>query len=182
MDFDIRFRAFKKGDEVFINNLRQIEEMESNLVGSKIFVSIDREAKWVEDIIMGDNKSAMYFAITEKGNNDIIGYATITDIDYRNGNCNWGGIKLSPSVSRKGYGFQATLKLLKFIFEELRIVRFYGVCQENNNVSVNLMLKAGFKKEGLLRKYSFKNGQHINAWLFGITDDEYGLIKKEYNL
>ena len=182
MEFDIKFRAFKKGDEVFINSLRQNEEMESKIGGSKIFVSIDREAKWVEDIIMKDSASVMYFAITEKDSDEIIGYTSISDIDYRNGKCFWSGIKLSPSVSGKGYGFQTALKVLKYVFEELRMVRCIGNCQEFHSAALNLMLKAGYKKEGLMRKYLYKNGEYINTWLLSMTDDEYKEVKKENNL
>lgn len=182
MEFNIKFRAFEKGDEVFINCLRQNEEMESKLAGSKIFVSIDREAKWVEDIILGDNINRMYFAVTEKENNEMIGYTSISDIDYRNGKCFWSGIKLSPSVSGKGYGFQTTLKVLKYIFEELRMVRCIGICQEDHIVAFNLMLKAGYKQEGLMRKYLYRNGQYVNAWLLSITDDDYKIIKEKYNI
>jgi len=182
MNFDIKFRAFKKGDETFINELRNHEEMEEKIGGSKRFVSIDREAKWVEDIIMGDSQTSMYFAITEKNSDEIIGYTSISDIDYRNGTCFWSGIKLAPATAGKGYGFQTALKIAKYVFEEMRMVRCIGMCQESHIVALKLMLKTGYKQEGLMRKYVYKNGMHINTWLLSITDDDYYLIKQKYDI
>jgi len=182
MEFKIRFRAFKIGDEVFINKLREDEEREDKVGGMKRFVSIDREAKWVHDIIMGDHKTTSYVAITEINSDDIIGYTSISDIDYRNGTCFWSGIKLSREFSGKGYGIQTALLVVKYVFEELRMVRCIGKCQEDHIAALNLMQKAGYVKEGLMRKSLYKNGKHINQWLMSITDDDYLKVKKKFNL
>lgn len=182
MEFKIRFRAFKIGDEVFINKLREDEEREDKVGGMKRFVSIDREAKWVHDIIMGDHKTTSYVAITEIYSDDIIGYTSISDIDYRNGTCFWSGIKLSREFSGKGYGIQTALLIVKYVFEELRMVRCIGKCQEDHIAALNLMQKAGYVKEGLMRKSLYKNGKHINQWLMSITDDDYLKVKKIFNL
>ena len=182
MEYDIKFRAFKKGDEIFINALRENEEIEAKISGVKRFVSIDREEKWVNDIIMSDNQSTLYFAVTEMNSDTIIGYTSISDIDYRNGTCFWSGIKLSKAYSGKGYGFQVAIKILKYVFEELRMVRCIGMCQEDHNIALKLMLKAGYKKEGLMRKYLFKNGKYINEILLSCIDDDYIELKQKFNL
>jgi RimJ/RimL family protein N-acetyltransferase len=182
MEINIRFRAFKLGDETFINLLREDEERENKVGGMKRFVSINREAKWVQDIIMSDNQSSIYLAITESGSDDIIGYTSISDIDFRNGTCFWSGIKLSRNFSGRGYGLQTALLVAKYVFEELRMVRCIGNCQEEHLAALNLMLKAGYKKEGLMRKSLYKNGKHINQWLLSITDDDYAIVQKEFSL
>lgn len=182
MDFNIKFRAFRLGDEVFINELRNLAQRESKVGGMKRYVSLDRERKWVNDIIMGDSPTSIYVAVTEKGSDDIIGYTSVSDIDYRNGTCFWSGIKLSPVCTGKGYGLQVALLILKYVFEELRMVRCIGTCQEDHIVALRLMEKAGYNKEGLMRKSLFKNGVHINQWLMSITDDDYKTIKQKYEL
>ena len=182
MEFAIYFRAFQTLDAEFINSLRRNEEMENKIGGVKRFVSIERETKWVQDLIMNDNQSVIYLAVCEKGNEKIIGYTSISEIDYRNGTCFWSGIKLSPTVSGKGYGFQVSLLVLKYVFEEMRMVRCIGHGLEEHEVALRLMEKAGFKKEGLMRKYVFKNGEHKNTWLLSILDEEYLTIKQKFNL
>lgn len=182
MKFDIKFRAFKFGDEVFINSLRDDQEMESHIGGIKRYVSIDREEKWVHDLVLNDNSSVIYLAITPIDSNDIIGYLSVHDIDYQSGTCFWSGIKLSRNYEGKGLGFQAGLLITKYVFEELRMVRCIGKCQEDHYAMINVMSKIGYKKEGLMRKSMYKNGRHINQWLMSITDDDYMETKEKYEL
>lgn len=182
MELTIFFRAFKTQDAEFINSLRRIEEMEDKIGGVKRFVSLEREIKWVNDLIMNDNQKIIYLAICEKGSDDIIGYTSISEIDYRNGSCFWSGIKLSQDKAGQGYGFQVALSVLKYVFEELRIERCIGTGLEEHEVALKLMGKAGFQKEGLMRKYVFKNGEFKNTWLLSILKEEYIIIKEKYRL
>jgi len=182
MKFNIKFRAFQKGDEIFINALRRNEDMEAKIGGVKRMVSIDREEKWVHDIIMNDNQSELYFAITEDASDEMIGYTSISEIDYRNGSCFWSGIKISPAMSGKGYGFETALRVVKHVFEEMRMVRCMAMCQEDHAVAMKLLIKTGYKKEGLMRKFLYKNGMHINEWLLSLTDDDYVGIKQKFDL
>lgn len=182
MEFNIRFRAFRLGDEKFINKLRDDDIRESKVGGMKRYVSLDREAKWVQDIIYGDSQSTIYLAITLLDSDEIIGYTSISDIDYRNGSCFWSGIKLSRDCAGKGYGHQVAMMILRYVFEELRMVRCIGMCQEEHVAAIKLMENAGFKCEGLMRKFMFKNGHHINEFLYSITDDDYAVLKQEKGL
>lgn len=182
MDFSIKFRAFRFGDEKFINELRNDDIRESKIGGMKRYVSLDREAKWVHDIIMGDSQTTIYLAVTELDNDEIIGYASISDINYRDGSCHWSGLKLSCQCSGKGYGTQVALLIMKYVFEELRMVRCFTKCQEHHLPALKMMEKAGYSKEGLMRKSLFKNGEHINQWLMSITDEDYKNVKAKFNL
>lgn len=182
MEFNVKFRAFRIGDEVFINGLRDDDKRESKVGGMKRYVSLNRESKWVQDIIYGDSQTSIYLAITPIDSDEIIGYTSISDIDYRTGSCFWSGIKLSRECSGKGYGTQVALLVSKYVFEELRMVRCIGTAQEEHFAAIRLLEKVGYKKEGLMRKSLFKNGKHINQWLMSITDDDYLKVKEEFNL
>ena len=83
---------------------------------------------------MKDSQSAIYFAVTLAQDENIIGYTSITDIDYRNGSCFWSGIKIDPAKSGKGMGTQVARKVLKYVFEELRMERCKGECLEQQDV------------------------------------------------
>lgn len=182
MEFQIKFRPLRLTDAQFINNLRQLEDMEKMIGGVKRPVPLERDQKWVEDLIMKDDQSAIYYAITELDSDDIIGYASINDINYRQGTCSWGGIKLIQTKAGKGYGKQVALKLIKIAFEELRMVRISAECQEHHAPALQMMLSIGYQKEGLMRKTLFKNGISNNQWLLSITDDEYPTIKNNFQL
>lgn len=182
MKFDIKFRPLRLDDALFINNLRQDEQMEAMLGGSIRPVSYERDVKWVEGLMLNDNQSIIYYAVTELGSDDIIGYTSVSQIDYRNGTCFWSGIKIDQNRAKKGYGTQVALKVLKHVFEELRMVRIVGECLEHHAAALNMMLKVGYVKEGLMRKTVFKNGIHNNQWLLSQTDDEYQATKSKFEL
>lgn len=182
MDFKIKFRPFRFADAQFINDLRQSESMEKLIGGVKRPVALERDQKWVEDVILKDDQSAIYYAITELENDTIIGYASINDINYRHGSCTWGGVKITPAKSGNGYGKQVALKLIQIAFEELRMVRLSAECQQNHGAALQMMLGVGYQKEGLMRKTLFKNGVSNNQWLLSVTDEDYTAIKMKFQL
>ncbi len=182
MEFQIKFRPFRLSDAMFVNELRQIEDMERNIGSVKRPVSYERDLKWIEGLILNDDQKVIYFAVTPHDSDDIIGYTSISEIDYRNGTCFWSGIKISPLQSGKGIGTQVALKVLKYVFEELRMVRCKGECLENHEAVLKMLLKVGFKQEGLIRSSIFKNGVQHNQWLLSVIAVDYAEIKNKYNL
>ncbi len=181
MEFHISFRPFSASDATFVNELRQKEDMERMIGGAKRPVSPERDAKWVESIMLSDDQKNIYFAITKNGSNEIIGYTSISEIDYRSGTCFWSGIKLDPSLAGKGLGTEVALKILKYVFEEMRMVRCKGECLENHPI-LSMLLKVGFKQEGLMRNTIYKNGTHNNQWLLSVISSDYQDIKAKYQL
>lgn len=182
MNFDISFRPFALQDAAFVNALRRNEEREKQIVGAKRPVSYERDQKWIEDIILKDNQTAVYYAITLAGQDDIIGYTSIGDIDYRNGGCFWNGIKIDKAHAGKGFGLQVALKVLKYVFEELRMERCQGTCLESHGAVVNILNKAGFRHEGVMRHKVFKDGKYHNELLVSVIREEYDSIKQTFNL
>lgn len=182
MEFRIKFRAFKMEDARFVNRLRQDEASESTVGGNKRPIAYERDVKWIQDIILGDSPNVIYFALTFKDSDDIIGYVSISEIDYRNGTCFWSGTKIDPTISSKGLGTESSLLLLKFIFEEMRMERCKGEALEDHVAALRMLEKVGFKKEGLQRHKVFKNGKYQNQWLLSMIREEYDELKKQYDL
>lgn len=182
MEFNIYFRALRTEDAGFINSLRRDEAMENKIGGNKRFVALERERQWIHDLIMNDNSALIYLAVCELGSEEIIGYTSISEIDSRNGKCFWSGIKIGPEKSDYGYGFQVGLLVLRYVFEELRMERCEAQCLEEHRVMVKLLDKLGFKKEGLMRSFVFKNNDYKNTWLFSILRNDYIQIKEELRI
>jgi len=182
MNFQINFRQLKKEDAQFVNDLRQIEQMEELIVGNKRPISYERDLKWVNDLISAGNPQIIYYAVTTVNNDDIIGYISISDIDYENETCSFGGLKIGPGNSGKGLGTESTLKLIKYVFEELKMERCKALCLEHHDASLRMLEKAGFKKEGLIRCSAYKQGKHVNQWLLSVIREDYLEIKNIYDL
>jgi RimJ/RimL family protein N-acetyltransferase len=182
MEFAIDFRPFRLEDARFVNDLRQLESTESLLGGNKRPVSYERDVKWVQDIMLGDSPTTIYFAVTEKGKDEIVGYASISEINYRNGSCFWSGIKLDNRKAGRGWGTQVGLKIVKFAFEELRMERCKGEVLEEHDGAMRMMAKVGFEVEGLVRNVVFKNGKYHNQYLLSMIRSDYERVREELGL
>lgn len=182
MEFRIKFRSFEPEDAHFINRLRRDEAMEANIGGSKRHVSLERDKKWVNDVIFQDSQTVIYFAVTLIDSDEIIGYTSISEIDYRNGTCFWSGIKIDPKFNGQGFGVQIGLRVLKFVFEEMRMERCKGECLEHHSPVIRMLDKIGFVKEGLMRNMVYKNGVQNNQWLLSVVRSDYETIKAKYEI
>jgi [ribosomal protein S5]-alanine N-acetyltransferase len=182
MNFDVYFRGLQTSDAAIINQLRLNEEYQNAIVGSKRFVPLERDEKWIQDIILRDDTTCMYMAVCEKKTNQFVGYTSIHEIDYINGKCFWSGIKIVPEASGKGYGTQVALLVLKYVFEELRLVRCRGECSIDNHRVKRVVDKVGFKTEGVMRSYSYKNGALKDGYMLSVVLEDYKEIKKRYGL
>lgn len=177
MEFQIDFRPFRLEDARFINDLRQFEDMENMILGNKRPVSFERDVKWIQDIMLNDSQAIMYFAVTERGKDEIVGYVSISELDFRNGTCFWSGIKLDSRKSGKGWGTEIGLKVLKYVFEELRMERCKAECLEEHEAAKRMLLKIGFKVDGLMRSTVFKNGKQHNHYIMSVIKSDYLQIK-----
>lgn len=166
------FRAFEFEDLDFLNQIRNDEEAFLHTGGNKYYISKEYDKKWLEDKIF-NNQHQIYLAICLYEKDEIIGYLGISDIDYRNSKAKWAGINISKKFAKKGYATEAASLLLKFVFEELGLNRFYGYWLDSNIPSVKMAEKVGFTKEGMIRDFVFKiNGYH-SAYIMSILRKEY---------
>jgi ribosomal-protein-alanine N-acetyltransferase len=182
MEFQIYFRGLRTSDAAAINQLRLNEQYETMIGGSRRFVPLERDQRWLEDLILKDDPTRMYMAVCEKGTDEFIGYASIHEIDYIHGKCCWSGLKIIPEATGKGHGTETALLILQYVFEELRMARCWGVCLVDNHVAKKMFDRAGYQTEGIMRNYNYKNGAMKDAYLLSVTAQDYKKIKKEYRL
>lgn len=170
---NVYLRAFEIPDHVQINQWRNDDENYRHTLGNKHFVSSEREKKSVESKI-ADNFNSIHLAICATASHALVGTLSIVDIDWRNRKACWGGIIIgNPEDRKKGYAYEASLLMLQFIFDELGMNRFYGYWKEDYALSINMGRKLGFKTEGVLRDYAYKNGKFHNAVIMAILRNDY---------
>jgi len=174
----VYLRAFEIEDYKLINKWRKDEAMTDMLVGSKIFVSSEREKKWVEEIIL-DDKIKMYFAICDKETDEMVGFTSIRKINWRNRSAYWGGMTVGKEHWNKGYAQSANALVLKYVFDELGLNRFYTDYLEEHQVSTRIFEKMGFTVEGVSRQEVYKGGKFHNVVNVSMLKSEYDKITKE---
>ena len=108
------------------------------------------------------------------------GYIYLTDLDSYSATI--AGIMdkefvkgLVKQIRRGKYTFSqdAFHTLLKFCFEELELERVMADVVNRNRTAVNLVVREGFKKEGLLRNYIKLNGSLYDVAVFGLLRGEW---------
>ena len=83
------------------------------------------------------------------------------------------GYVLAPSERRKGYGTEAVEIMVDYLFLSKNIVRVQAITDVGNLASQKTLEKAGFKKEGTIRKSDFIRGEWRDGRLYSILREEW---------
>lgn len=140
--------------------------------------SMDFHKTWFQNL--KDDKLNQRFVVEVPGVG-IIGISSIMKIDWRNRHA-WHGLVLGESNHRgKGYGIDAIMATMRYVFEELNLERLEGSMIEYNQLSISTYCgeKLGWKEEGRRRNYFFRKGRYWDQVLVGITREDYlALVEK----
>ena len=82
------------------------------------------------------------------------------------------GYALLPSERGKGYCTEAVNVMVDYLFLSKEAVRIQAQTDTRNVASQRVLEKAGFKKEGTLRKNFFMRGNWTDTLLYSILREE----------
>jgi RimJ/RimL family protein N-acetyltransferase len=115
--------------------------------------------------------SKVVFAVAHRETAELLGAVSLTlrrqhyaaELGYWIGKPYW----------NRGYATEAAIATIHYGFRELRLHRVYATHLGRNPASGRVMVKAGMRKEGVLR-------EHVRKW--GAFDDlvTYGVLAREY--
>lgn len=83
------------------------------------------------------------------------------------------GYAVLPEERNRGYCTEALRIMVDYLFINKPIVRIQVQTDERNMPSHKILEKAGFRKEGVLRKNYFSRGQWTDSALFSILREEW---------
>jgi RimJ/RimL family protein N-acetyltransferase len=83
------------------------------------------------------------------------------------------GYAVLPNERRKGYGSEAIEIIVDYLFLTKNIVRIQAETHPENIASQKVLEKAGFKKEGIIRKSFFSRGVWRDTAMFSIIREEW---------
>jgi len=176
----VYLRRFEPEDYKKINAWRKDENLYLLTTGSRYFVSSERDRQWVLDTSL-NNTTDLYLAVCLVKNHLFIGYVSLSDIDHRNRRAEWSGIVIGEKEYRgQGYATEAVYLLLEYAFYELGLRRVSGSWLAENAVSLFLGKMMGFRHEGLLREYVYKNGKHHDVIIMSMLRPEFENLKQRY--
>jgi len=119
------------------------------------------------------------FVMHKVSDDSIIGMTRFLNIDKKEKRLEIGYTWYTPAVWGKVYNKECKLLLLQYTFEELNFNRAQFNVAGQNIRSQKAVEKIGGVKEGVLRKYGYRNdGSLKNNVIFSIINDEWP-VKKE---
>ncbi len=83
------------------------------------------------------------------------------------------GYTLLPSERGKGYGTEALRIMVDYLFLSKDVMRIQAQTDQRNAASQKILEKAGFKKEGTLRRNFFMRGEWTDDYIYGIIREEW---------
>lgn len=148
-------------------------DIQKSTCGPLRFVSKEIEKDWVLSKATNNQKD-IYLAICLIENDQMIGWYSINQIDYRNRKCHCGGIVIADKKYRDGAAYREAGDLaFKYIINELNMNRITGSCLKEHILSRADMEASYWKLEGIERQAIFKNGQYHDICHYAILRDEY---------
>ena len=126
--------------------------------------------KWIEEY---SNPKTFRWMIVLKDTNEPIG-----TIDINNAWSKFGCVEPGYIIARKywknGYATEATLAVMKYLFEECDVQTIYSEFMEDNIASRRVMQKCGMRQEGRLRnRCEDRNGKRQDLLSYSITRNEF---------
>ena len=115
---------------------------------------------------------AYAFFVYRSEDDALLGGCTLSNVRRGVTQCCALGYWIGERFARHGYMFDAVRVLVPFVFSTLGLHRIEAACLPINEASQSLLGKAGFRQEGLARKYLQINGEWRDHVLFALLEDE----------
>jgi len=174
---EIFLRALQLTDLEATQKWHGDEDLYRTLAGPFRFVSLEAEQEWLQSKTRYSNQE-VNMAICLAETRQPIGLISVREIDWISRRGHFTGLFIGDSEFHgKGFGTEALNLLLHHCFCDLGLNRIFGYALEDNEASLKMVQKCGFKIEGILKQHIFKDGVFIDAAIFGLCADEYFKIQ-----
>ena len=143
-----------------------------------IFPNTKRKQKeYMNKILKSEND--IVFAIVEKRKRRHIGSAGLHNIDWIHRTADIGIVIGRKKMWGKGYGKLAWNMVTRYGFHVLNLNRIGAIVLKGNIASLRSAQASGFRIEGMLREFLFKNGAYHPAFILSALKNEFRLFFKD---
>ena len=126
-----------------------------------------KDAKAFLQRIKAKNKKGLKVSLAIAVGKEVVGGITLMAI--AKGHKAEMGYWLAPKLWGRGIMSEAVKKVVKYAFGKLKLKRVCAYVMIPNKGSQKVLVKAGFKKEGLLKKHGRKDGKFLDMYIYGKT-------------
>jgi [ribosomal protein S5]-alanine N-acetyltransferase len=137
------------------------------------FYSLDGQARRLKEIEERKENGLGYsFGIYLHDTHELIGQIGLFKIERGPAQKGMVGYSLDKFHNGKGYMSEALPLIIEFAFNELKLHRIEAEVMPHNIGSIKLLIKAGFHKEGILKKNVKINGRWEDHQILAILNEE----------
>jgi len=111
--------------------------------------------------------TCIQWTVTLKEKDDLIGTICYWRIEKHHHRAEM-GYMLSPKFHRQGIMQEAMVAVINYGFEKMGLHSIEAQTHPDNTASKALLLKNGFKQEGLFKENYFHNGKYIDTAVFSL--------------
>jgi [ribosomal protein S5]-alanine N-acetyltransferase len=119
-----------------------------------------------------DSHDGVQWGFTLHGDNRLIGTGGTYAWDRENRHVDI-GYHIVPTHWGNGYATEAAHAIIGWCFEHLDVNRVQADCTDGNMGSERVLLKCGFKVEGIWRESCWEHGRFVDIKQFGLLRREY---------
>lgn len=131
------------------------------------------EDRWFDRMVEEQGKDGYNFVICRLADDRPVGSIGLKNLNLIDGNAGL-GISVGAEEDRgQGYGSAALRALLRFAFDELRLVRVWLDVYDMNEGAQRMYERVGFVHEGVMRRSAFREGVHHDVHRMGILVEEW---------
>lgn len=134
-------------------NDKEIQKMISTVERS---YTKDQEITWIKEALeSGDYQ----FSMLEKSSNKFIGNVSLMDVDTDS--CEV-GICITNDMQDKHYGTEAIKRIIDYAFNDIKLKKIRAIVFSNNERSMHLVEKVGFKKTSIVENVKTVDGASVS--------------------
>lgn len=164
------FREIGSNDSNDIFQLRSNAEV-MKYMDSPVWVSIKEAEAFIKAIIDSFiNKNGISWGIIEKSSNNFIGYFGFWKIITEHCRAEI-GYALKPEYWCSRYMTETFGTMIPFGFNNIKLHSVYGDVNPNNQGSIKLLEKFGFKKEAYYRENLLFNNKYLDSVVYTLLEN-----------
>jgi RimJ/RimL family protein N-acetyltransferase len=161
----VTLRPFAEEDVDFVTELINDPRVWGSLASYRPKTE-SQEREWIENVGDGEGVHLLICADDQP-----VGTIGLSDVDET-----WGvaelGYMVSPDSQGHGYATDASRRLVRYAFGDLRLHKITANAYENNSASQRVLEKVGFQEEGQFRKHAYVRGEYLDVLRYGLLDSE----------
>jgi RimJ/RimL family protein N-acetyltransferase len=133
--------------------------------------SLEEHEAWFADMEKGERSYP--FSIRTLVEDRLVGVLVIKDIYWQARHCSFFIGLGNPEMRGRGYGSDAIRVMLKYVFLEMNLNRVGLEVLSYNEGAMRSYQRVGFKLEGTLRAFAYRDGVYYDMHIMGILRSEW---------